>query len=42
MLPCLFIHLRLFYQAFMLFRLFIIINSNLQIPAHLTTHSAKS
>ena len=28
MLPCLFIHLRLFYQAFILFGLFIIINSN--------------
>ena len=30
MLPCLFIHLSLFYQTFMLFRLFIIINSNQQ------------
>ena len=31
MLPCLFIHLRLFYQAFILFGLFIIITINEQI-----------
>ena len=33
MLPCLFIHLRLFYQAFILFGLFIIINSDQQYIA---------
>ena len=34
MLPCLFIHLRLFYQAFILFGLFIIINAYSARTAH--------